>query len=64
MNEINPNYYKKNGIEVIDIIDSFKLCFKIDNVIKYCLRAKFKGNELLDLQKAKKYLELKIKELI
>lgn len=63
MNEINPNYYKKEGIEVIDIINAFRLDFYIGNTLKYILRAKFKENEILDLKKAKNYLDLKIKLL-
>lgn len=66
MNEINPNYYNRNNIEVIDIIKSYNLDFFIGNVLKYILRAKFKKNglnELLDLKKALNYLKLKINKL-
>ena len=66
MNEINPNYYNRNNIEVIDIIKSYNLDFFIGNVLKYILRAKFKNNglnELLDLKKALNYLKLKINKL-
>jgi len=59
----HPDHYCKGGFEAVEIIDAFQLCFKIGNVVKYCLRAKFKGNELEDLKKARNYLEMKIKKL-
>jgi len=66
MSEINPNYYKRNDIEVIDIIDSYNLDFYIGNTLKYILRAKFKNNglnEISDLKKAINYLKFKIEKL-
>ena len=49
------------GIEVIDIIESYNLDFSTANVIKYVLRAKYKGSYLQDLKKAQYYLERLIK---
>lgn len=62
----HPEHYTKGGIEVRDFIDSWKLDFNSGNVIKYVVRAPYKGTELQDLKKAQNYLnhliELKEKE--
>lgn len=56
-----PDYYKKNGIECIDIIKLFTLDvhgvegFILGNVIKYLWRYKFK-NGIEDIDKAINYL--------
>ena len=61
---INPNHYKtKNGLEVIEVIESFNLDFKLGNAIKYILRAGKKDNITQDLKKAIWYLERKISKL-
>jgi len=52
----HPQHYQSNGIEVIDIIDSFNLNFNLGNSIKYILRADKKGNKKQDLQKALWYI--------
>ena len=55
-NEIShPSHYNQ-GIEVIDFIDSWHLGFYIATIVKYLLRAPFKGTELKDLKKAQWYL--------
>jgi hypothetical protein len=59
----HPDHYNKNGIEVIDIIMAYELGFCLGNVLKYVLRAKFKGHKLEDLKKAKWYLQYYIKYL-
>jgi hypothetical protein len=53
----HPDHYQGQGIEVIDIIDSFELDFYRGNIVKYILRADKKENEIQDLKKAKWYLE-------
>lgn len=62
----HPEHYAKGGIEVRDFIDAWKLDFNSGNVIKYVVRAPYKGTELQDLKKAQNYLnhliELKEKE--
>lgn len=62
----HPVHYTKGGIEVRDFIDSWHLDFNSGNVIKYVVRAPYKGTELQDLKKAQNYLnhliELKEKE--
>ena len=52
----HPEHYTKGGIEVRDFIDSWKLDFNSGNVIKYVVRAPYKGTELQDLKKAQNYL--------
>lgn len=56
----SPEHYQGNGIEVIDIIDSFELNFALGNAIKYILRADKKGNRKQDLEKARWYLNKEI----
>jgi len=53
----HPDHYQGQGIEVIEIIDSFELDFYRGNIVKYILRADKKDNEVEDLKKAKWYLE-------
>ena len=63
MNNVDhPSHYNQ-GIEPIDIIESWDLNFSLGNAIKYILRAPYKNNELEDLEKAKWYLEREIKRL-
>ena len=54
-----PEHYNQ-GVEVIDVIEDYKLNYHLGNVIKYIYRAKFKGKELEDLKKAKWYLDREI----
>jgi len=46
----HPQHYQGNGIEVIDIIESFELNFNLGNTVKYVLRAGKKGNKKEDLE--------------
>lgn len=52
------HYYHPSGIEVIEITKHES--FLRGNIIKYILRAPFKGRELEDLRKAQMYLEWEI----
>lgn len=62
---MNNKYYKVDGFEVIDIIESFDLNFCLGNVIKYVLRAGRKtDNKLDDLKKALDYLSHEIEREI
>lgn len=63
MNNIDHPKHYNQGIEPIDIIESWELNFSLGNAIKYILRAPYKNNELEDLEKAKWYLEREIKRL-
>lgn len=53
----HPAHYLSDGIEVIDVIEAFKLDFNLGNAVKYILRHKAKGEPLQDLEKAKWYLD-------
>ncbi len=55
---IRPDYYKSDGIEVLDLTDAFDLNFNLGNVVKYVVRAGKKDGEEKekDLAKAKFYL--------
>lgn len=56
MSEIRPDYYKANGIEAFDVIDSFELNFNLGNAFKYIARAGKKDDKVEDLKKAITYL--------
>jgi len=53
--KINPAYYIGSKIQVIDVIEEFKLGYHESNVLKYIIRYKSK-NKLEDLKKAQWYL--------
>jgi hypothetical protein len=53
----HPAHYQSSCLEVIDVIDSFKLNFSLGNAVKYILRAEKKGKKEEDLQKAIWYLQ-------
>lgn len=65
----HPKHYNAYNFEVIDVINQVmphydsKLSYHIGNVIKYILRAPFKGNLKQDLQKAQWYLNQAIKNV-
>lgn len=59
----HPPHYTFGTIEVIDVIEDWKLGFHEGNCVKYIARAKHKGNELEDLKKARWYLDKKIKDI-
>ena len=59
----HPDHYNAGSIKVIDIIEDWKVDFHLGNVIKYVLRAPYKGKTLEDLKKAKWYLDRKIEQL-
>ena len=66
MEKINhPPHYNSGQFEVIDVIDDwgFGEDFYLGNVLKYVARAKHKGNEIADLEKAVWYLQRKIEIL-
>jgi hypothetical protein len=57
------HYGGDNPLEVIKIIDHYKLPFSLGNTIKYVLRSDSKGNKLEDLKKAAWYLQHEINKL-
>lgn len=57
----HPAHYQGDGLEVIDVIESFRLNFNLGNVVKYVLRAENKhSSPIEDLEKARWYLEREI----
>lgn len=57
---INPDHYKSNQFEVIEIIEAFNINYRLGNVIKYILRAGKKDDRIQDLKKALWYLQREI----
>lgn len=58
------DYYCRNGLEAIDVIEAFELNFCTACAVKYLLRCGHKGNDadaLRDLEKARAYIEREIK---
>lgn len=49
--------------ECIKVIEAWKLDFHLGNVLKYIMRAEHKDNQLMNLQKARWYLDRKIAAL-
>ena len=67
MDEVNknvshPSHYNQ-GIEAIDIIESWDLNFSLGNAIKYILRSPYKGKQIEDLEKARWYIDREIERL-
>lgn len=58
------HYKNSKDYDVIDIAKDYDLNFNRGNICKYVIRAGKKEDELLDLLKAKDYLEREIKYLI
>ena len=54
---INPNHYKVNGLECIDVIESLDLPFHLANALKYIWRAGRKDSAIEDIKKARWYLD-------
>ena len=59
----HPDHYNVGRIEAIDIIEAWRLNFSLGCVIKYVLRAPYKGTELEDLEKAAWYIDREIKRV-
>ena len=55
-----PAHYTAGRYEVIDVIEDWKLGFRLANVVKYVARADHKGNPISDLYKALWYLNREI----
>lgn len=63
MKATQTHYDNGKDYDVIDIIRDYNVNFCRGNILKYVLRAGKKQNELLDLLKAKDYLEREIELL-
>lgn len=59
----HPSHYAGNGIEVIDVIDAFKLNFNLGNAVKYILRCGKKDSPVQELKKAIWYLDHEVQTL-
>lgn len=57
------HYQNQKGYDVIDIVKDYSLNFNKGNILKYVIRAGKKDDELLDLLKAKDYLDREIEFL-
>lgn len=59
-----PEHYggEENPFEPIKVIEHYDLNFNLGNVIKYTLRAPFKGTALADLKKAYTYIGFEIRK--
>ena len=62
-----PKHYARWAIEPYEFIAQNKLEFWRGNIIKYVMRAGFKGDgweaEIKDLEKAKQYIDMRIKDI-
>jgi hypothetical protein len=52
-----PSHYSRYEPQPIVAIEGWNLGFHLGNVVKYCVRAAHKGEELRDLKKALWYLD-------
>jgi hypothetical protein len=59
----HPPHYTFGKIEPIDVIEDWQLGFCTGNALKYIARAKHKGSEIIDLEKARWYLDREIARL-
>jgi hypothetical protein len=59
----HPPHYNQGAIEPIAVIEDWKLDFCLGNTVKYIARARHKGTELTDLEKARWYLERRIQQI-
>ena len=53
----SQDHYKQGEIQPIEVIEDWDLNFCVGNAIKYIARAKHKGTEVEDMEKAIWYLE-------
>ena len=58
----NPSHYNTGTIEVITVIEDWKLNFNLGNAIKYIGRCEHKNNKKEDIKKAIWYLERELKK--
>lgn len=58
--QVGGDHYARHAIQPWDIIEEYRLDFWLGNVIKYVLRHKPGETRLVDLQKARHYLDKRI----
>jgi len=49
----HPDYYKRNGLEAIDIIEEYNLNFSEGSIVKYLWRMGLKDGEVLEKDQKK-----------
>lgn len=59
----HPPHYESHPSGVQPIVITRHETFCLGNVIKYCMRAKYKGDQIQDLRKAAQYLQWEIERL-
>lgn len=60
----HPDYYKRGGVEAIDVIEAWGLDFCLGNTVKYIARCGRKSDRVLeDLKKATWYLNREIERM-
>jgi hypothetical protein len=59
----HPPHYSSGGIQSIDVIEAFNLKYHTGSAVKYILRHGRKDNALMDLQKARWYIDREINRL-
>jgi hypothetical protein len=59
----HPSHYTFGSIEVIDVIEDWRLDYHLGNAVKYIARAYHKGNTIQDLKKAVWYLNRRIQQM-
>lgn len=60
---IDPEHYRRNGIELGDVFEAWQLGYWDGCAAKYIFRARYKGNRLQDLEKARRCLDKEIARL-
>jgi len=58
-----PDHYALYEIEPAEFIFKNDLNFWQGNIIKYVCRAPFKDNEITDLKKARRYIDMRLNQL-
>lgn len=58
-----PSHYVRGGFELADVLDAWDLPRWETQAVQYIMRAKYKGTELQDLQKAREFLNRAIARL-
>jgi hypothetical protein len=56
----HPAHYTRGKIEVVDFIEDQQLDYQLGTMIAYLVRSPHKGQELIDLKKARFYLNRRI----
>ena len=57
----HPKHYRPGIYEAIKVIEAWGLGFNLGNALKYISRADLKGTPVVDLEKARWYIDREIK---